>query len=56
MSNLNYSFSFEEVKKLVTLMRDLEIPIELVQFHSKVENHVYENMSIQEAEEFLNEK
>ena len=55
-NNLNYDFSFDEVKRIVTLFRGLEVPPELKKFYAKIENHIYENMTIQEAEEFLNEK
>lgn len=56
MSNLEYNFTFDEVKKLVTVFRDLDLPIELKKFYSKIENHIYENMTIEEAEAFLREK
>ncbi len=56
MNDLDYTFTFEEVKKLVTVFRDLELPIEIKKFYTKIENHIYENMTIEEAEAFLSEK
>ncbi len=56
MSNFQYDFSFLEVKKLVSFFRKKDIPVELESFFSSLENHAYSNMTIEEAELFLNEK
>ena len=56
MNNLNYNFSFDEVKELVVILRNSEIPLKLNKFKTTLENKIYEHMSIQEAEEFFNEE
>ncbi len=56
MSNLSYDFTFLEVKKLVQFFRQKDIPVELENFFSCIESHIYNNMTIEEAEHFLNEK
>ncbi len=56
MSNLQYDFSFQDVKNLLKFFRKNEIPFELESLYSCLENHIYSNMTIEEAEIFLNEK
>ncbi len=56
MSNLQYDFTFEDVKNLVKFFRKSEVPVELECIYSYFENHIYSNMTIEEAEIFLNEK
>ncbi len=56
MSNLPYNFSFDDVKNLVQFFRKNEVPVKLESLYSCLEDHIYNNMTIEEAEQFLNEK
>ncbi len=56
MSNIHYDFTFEEVKKIVAFFRNKDVPVELENFYSSMQNHIYSNMTIEEAEFFLHEK
>ncbi len=56
INNLQYNFSFEEVKSVVKILRNKEVPVELECLYSCLESHIYSNMTIEEAEQFLDEK
>ncbi len=56
MSNVQYTFSFDDVKNLVKFFRKNDVPFELKSLYLFLEDHIYSNMTIEEAEQFLNEK
>jgi len=55
---ITYSFSEEEIKSLTLLLRRNEAVLDTVldEFHGFLENTVYQNLTIAEAEDFYNEK
>ncbi len=57
MSSISYNFTFNEVKAVTSFFRKHEknIPDELEKFLSSMQSHIYDNMTIEEAEVFLNE-
>lgn len=56
-SNYSYNFSSQEIKDLVLFLRkfDKELPDSLKDFSIAIHNHIYNFMTIDEAEEFFHE-
>lgn len=53
-----YSFSLDELKELVVLLRksEAELSDTMAFFQRKMENELYNNMTLEEAAGFFNEK
>ena len=54
----SYSFSLDEIKELVVLMRksEAELSDTMAHFQRWLENELYSNMTLEEAAGFFNEK
>ncbi|MEE0999292.1 MAG: hypothetical protein UIH41_06495 [Treponemataceae bacterium] len=56
-SSFSYNFSIQEAKDLVLLLRkhEKELPNSLIDFSISLQQHVYNSMTIDEAENFFYE-
>lgn len=56
-ANFSYDFSMQESKDLVLLLRkyEKEIPNTLKEFSTSLLKHIYDSMTIEEAEQFFHE-
>ena len=56
-ANFSYDFSMQESKDLVLLLRkyEKEIPNTLKDFSASLLKHIYDSMTIEEAEQFFHE-